>query len=296
MMKTRISLFVSLVIFILFLIHSGCTKNPFGTDKITTSDEIKGKVLLNDGASPDSIFVWLQGFNMKTWTNEDGEFKIKLPSPKSQGGAGLTGSYHLYFYVANYKIDSALVVVRAGRLEYSHGDIDDEGSLKEPKTLIKILEIQTVIDPPDFPQPTTLDWWEYEEVINVQVTLKATTADDVTTKFSSYTKGPASIVFIRRIFPKEDSLKIVELTPIASYDNMVRAEITSDPQKWSAGFKMMIGDLPVGTYKIIPYLLIEQENMPADLIKSLGEEMFKPHAKYLSLPFRRQDGDFLVKK
>jgi hypothetical protein len=295
-MRTNLSFFVVLLITIIIVVQFGCTKNPFGTDKISASDEIKGTVILKDGASADSVFVWLQGLNMKAWTDKDGKFSIKLPSVKSQGGAGLTGSYHLYFYVMNYRIDSALVVLRNGRLEYSHGDIDEEGNLNEPKTLIKILDIHTVIDPTDFPQPTTLDWWEYEEVIDVEVTLKATTLDDVTAKFCSYTKGPASIVFIKRISPKQDLLKIMELTPIVAPENLVPMEITSDAQKWTAGFKMMIGDLPVGTYKIIPYFLIEQKNIPAELFKSLGEELFKPTAKYLSLPFRRQDGDFLVKK
>jgi len=296
MIKIRFPFLGVLIILATLVIQSGCTKNPFGTDKISASDEIKGTLILKDGASPDSVFVWLQGLNMKTWTDKNGEFKIKLPSLKSQGGAGLTGSYHLYFFVMNYRIDSALVVLRNGRLEYSHGDIDDEGNVKEPKTLIKILDVQTDIDPPDFPQPTTLDWWEYEEVIDVEVTLKATTADDITAKFSSFTKGPASIVFIKRIDPKQDFLKIIELTPIASHDSLVQFNITADQVKWMAGFKVMIGDLPVGKYKIIPYFLIEQENIPSELIESLGEEMFKPTAKYLSLPFRRQDGDFLVKK
>lgn len=207
----------------------------------------------------------------------------------------MTGSYHLYFYVMNYRVDSALVVLRNGRLEYWHGDIDDDGKLNEPKFLIKILDIQTAIRPSNFPQPTTLDWWEYEEVINVDVTLKETTLADVTAKFSSYSKGPASIVFIKRISPKQDFLQIKELTPIVDLEHLVPIEITSDAQRWTAGFKMMIGDLPVGTYQIIPYLLIEQQNIPTEFFKSLGEEKLKPNAKYLSLPLPRQGGDFLVK-
>lgn len=295
-MKTRYITLAVVTMAIAVLLQFDCTKNPFGTDKISAVDEVKGKVILNDGASPDSVFIWLQGLNLNTWTNQNGDFKIKLPSVRSQGGAGLTGSYHLYFFVMNYRIDSALVVLRNGRLEYSHGAIDAAGNLKEPKTLFKILDIQTEIDPPDFPQPTTLDWWEYEEAINVVVTLRATTSEDIIAKFSSYTKGPASIIFIKGIDPKPDFLKIMELTPIADPSDLVAIRITSDSQKWMAGFKMMIGDLPVGKYEIIPYFLIEHKNLPLEFINSLGTEMFQPNAKYISLPVRRQGGAFLVNK
>lgn len=286
---------IVLVGIILFSL-TGCTKNPFGSDQISISDQIQGKVLLNDGASPDSIYVWFQGFDIATWTNNSGEFKITMPSPKSQGGTGLTGSYHLYFYVANYGVDSAAVVVRAGRLEYSHGDIDDKGKLKETITLVKVLDIQTVINPPEFPQPTNLDWWEYEENVNVEVTLTAITVNPVTVEFYSYSKGPASVVFIKKIYPQEDLLKIAELTQITSYERMVSTTITLQSQKWSAYFIMRVGDLPEGKYKIIPHFLIDQESVPAQLLESFGSDAFKPMRKYLSLPFRRQDGNFAVKK
>lgn len=286
---------ISLVCVILFNLP-GCTKNPFGSDQISFSDQIQGKVLLNDGASPDSIYVWFQGFNLATWTNNNGDFKISLPSPESQGGSGLTGSYHLYFYVANYQLDSAVVVVRNGRLEYSHGDLDNNGKLKRIVTLIQILDIQTVIDPPDFPQETFLDWWEYEQITHVEVTLTAGTNRPVLVNFHSYNTGPASVVFIKKIYPQQDLLIIKELTPITSYDRMVSTTITAESQTWSVPFTMKVGDLPEGKYKIIPYFLINQKAVPSQLIESLGPDYFKPVAKYLSLPLRRQEGDFTVKK
>lgn len=84
-MKIRLNFGTLLIIVIAFLLQFGCTKNLFGTDKISAFDEIKGTVILNDGASPDSVFIWLQDLNLKSSTNKNGEFKIKLPSAKSQG-------------------------------------------------------------------------------------------------------------------------------------------------------------------------------------------------------------------
>jgi len=295
-MKSSFSCLINLLSVGILLFLSGCTKNPFSDDKILCLEEIHGKVVLNDGASPDSVYVWLEGFNSGTWTNEQGDFEIKLPSVKSQGGTGLTGAYHIYFYVANYRLDSAVVAVRNGMLQYSHGDIDEKGHLKKAISLVKALDIQTVVKPPDFPQPSNLDWWEYEEAINVEVTLKATTNDRVIAKFYSSTKGPASILFVKKIYPEEDFLTIFETTPIGPESRMVTVEVSSDEQIWYGGFSLKIGDLPKGKYKIIPYFLIDQQSIPDALFESLGLDKLKPVPQFLIHPFRREGGDFEVKR
>ncbi|MCI0698440.1 hypothetical protein L0337_41385 [candidate division KSB1 bacterium] len=98
---------------ICLLVVGGCTSNPFGGDEITGGNrQISGNLILKDKSSPESVYVWLEGFGLNAWTNNRGEFKINLPPPASQGPAGgVDGVFALYFYLANYSLQSTTVIV-----------------------------------------------------------------------------------------------------------------------------------------------------------------------------------------
>ncbi|MGH7453286.1 MAG: hypothetical protein ACRENG_18195, partial [bacterium] len=83
---------------------SGCTSNPFGNDKISSEKrKVSGTVGLADQANAKDIYVWLAGFNVSTYTNEQGGFEINLPPKPAQSANGaVSGIFSLYFYMANY--------------------------------------------------------------------------------------------------------------------------------------------------------------------------------------------------
>ena len=52
------------------------------------------------------IYVWLEGTELITQTDENGDFKMPLPTSSEQGtGSIVTGTYKLYFYLANYRLE-----------------------------------------------------------------------------------------------------------------------------------------------------------------------------------------------
>jgi hypothetical protein len=95
----------------------GCTSNPFGDDEISEEKRtISGVAQLADQSNAKGIMVWMAGFNISTFTDESGAFKITLPPQGSQGPAGgLSGVLNMYFFVGNYLLDYAQVGVQGRR-------------------------------------------------------------------------------------------------------------------------------------------------------------------------------------
>ena len=74
-----------IIIYFLIILTSGCTENPFANkDQRISSRNISGRIYLTDGAKPQGIFVWLETFNVGTLTDENGVFKLTLPSSMSE--------------------------------------------------------------------------------------------------------------------------------------------------------------------------------------------------------------------
>ena len=92
----------ALPFYVIFLFLGSCEDNPFfGDDKIPER-EITGTVSLQFSENHSEIYVWLEGTELITQTDENGGFKMPLPTPSAQGtGSIVTGTYQLYLYLAN---------------------------------------------------------------------------------------------------------------------------------------------------------------------------------------------------
>ena len=125
-----------------------CSKNPFSESNtsIPNRTEIAGKVKLNDDSSPEKIFVWLEGFDISTNTNSDGNFKLEL-SDLAINQNGLNGLYKIYYYVANYKIKTSSITIVNGKIKRNKGDVDKHGNIKNTIILEKLVDIKTTIEP-----------------------------------------------------------------------------------------------------------------------------------------------------
>ncbi|MCD4664781.1 MAG: carboxypeptidase-like regulatory domain-containing protein, partial [Bacteroidales bacterium] len=147
-MKKFTIYYILLLFGVVFLFLFECTHNPFENTKITIDEKIiSGKVELSDHSKPNGVYVWLEGFDIGTWTDAHGNFEISLPHARTQSDGRITGTYKLFFFLANYQLDSSFVVIRNGELQLSHGDINESGQLKRPKFLKKILKIETFVSP-----------------------------------------------------------------------------------------------------------------------------------------------------
>ncbi len=271
------------IVGVLVITLPSCTWNPFGDEDITSGYRtISGNVELNDGSDPDGVYVWLEGFNVGTYTDGSGKFTLSLPN---SGSSDLNGIYKLYFYIANYTLVEAQVVVRDGEFVYSRGDINKDGKLALPIVLRRFLRIVTSLSPESVPQ-------NYTENIIATVTLTAT-VDSVTVvvpqSIGSFILGA---VLIRKIDSQE--VFIHESSPYSGMNFKVLVS-PHPPKKVSMGFSLILKPLTPGEYEVIPYLLPCHQKVPAGLFETMGPGVSGLSQNYLKIPFKRTGGEFEVR-
>ncbi len=125
MRKRQLHLFNLLVVTSFFF--SGCTENVLDNQSISSpKNQITGTVKLNQRENAEGIYVWLEGLNIGQKTDENGEFKIEIsPFTLEEDQTGLTGVFNLYYYYANFNLESTKLFFRNGSLA-SHQDVINE--------------------------------------------------------------------------------------------------------------------------------------------------------------------------
>lgn len=267
----------------LFIIF-GCTESPLGEYDISAVNrQIRGKVILSDKSNPEGIYVWLEAFDIGSFTDGNGRYQVTLPITISQGPlAELNGVFDLYFYIANYKISSAKVVVQNGEFFYTRGDFDAEGEMTGTRSLLKLLHIVTLVDPDSV-------MTDFEGQLNVHVTLQAM-FDSVTVILPKIIGGFSGAILLRRL----ESGDIFVDIPDISDSHQNEEKIGPEERVLHMVFNIDRGALPEGKYEIIPYFLIEQENMPEGFLESLSPNAKEIGPDYLKIPFKREGGYFEV--
>jgi hypothetical protein len=262
----------------------GCTKSPFGDEEINAVNRrtISGQVVFDDGESPEDLFVWLGGTQVSARTDADGNFQISLPPSSGSGTLQSGGVFDLYFYVANYRLASEQVVIQNNNFVFSQAALNAQGRLIDAKRMFKILQVSTLVFPPSVSAA-------FEGPVDILMTLQAT-LDSVTVVLPKVVGGLLGGIVLR----KKDTGEIFVNVPDVDADTKQIARIGNESRSWRMVFNLARGFLPEGSYEVIPYVLIEQENMPAQLLPSLGTNVEQIGAEYLKIPFKRNGGDFRV--
>jgi len=281
---------------ILVLALTGCTNNPFETtDKITPREnKIEGTVQLDDGSSPDGVYVWLERLNRGSWTDRKGHFEMIFTAANQPGNA-LSGEAKLYYYLANYKIETARLAFFQGKVLYAHGDLNDEGVIKKPIILTKLLEVKIDVEPQQFPRNPVLDSLTMveRELIRVQLKLRSLT-ESVKILCPHDELGPLAVLFFKRIDSVQQFAEMRKTRGPEAIIFLADQFIGLVPQKWETSFSLEVGHLPPGNYQIIPYFSVYQDNLPEELLESLGKNVTRPIMTYLNLPMKREGGYFKV--
>ena len=286
MKPNRLFLWV-LIIGLVFNYQLSCTKSPFEAKIAPEPRIIKGFVDLLNTSPDDNIFVWLEGFDLSTRTDESGFFSIEIPKELNASTSSLNGIFKLYFYVANYEINIVNIPVRNGLFLYDEGDLSNQGSLTHTIQMHKILNIFTLVDPQWVPDG-------FEGQIDVQVTLQAT-FDSVTVIYPKSVGGLLGGVLLRNLKTQEIFVDIPdEGASTRSYD-----VIGTNPKSRRMVFELNginFRDLflPLGTYEVIPYFLIEHDNLPQELVETIAVDAEVIGKDFLKIPYRRVGGDFRV--
>jgi len=283
------SLYLCMICIVVILLS--CTSNPFFSDEEISRKEISGYVTLSDNSSPDSVYVWFEGFNLWTYTNDSGYFSITFSSPESQGlGRGFSGELNIYFYLANYRLDTAIVVFSNGRLSNNQKDINKDGELIKAKELQELLNIETFITPSEVSAGQ-----RYQ--LKVIVKLKTFRENVIVESFRELYEWPLTGFFRTGLIFESVDKPILNTRFIDSPECFLFPEVLSKEmeQQWVYDFTIDSTEFLPGKYSVFPYLIITQRNMPTQLLKSIGDStMLDFGLEYLKLPIKRTEGLFEV--
>lgn len=281
-----------LIATVISFVYISCTDNPFFTDQEFWSDKlvIRGNVELNNSSDNSGVYVWLEGLNSSTYTKSDGQFELKLPSPASlPGGAtAWNGVYKLYYYMANYKYEFSSVLIRNGKIEYGNKDVDNIGNIEETIQLTELLRIKTTISPSSTSE-------NYVRGQRIEILFNAY---GKTVNFNTY--QPMNSYSGCIIFKNIDSPYTHSIFVLANMNEFKTIKL-SDSVVWNmslgGGEEWDIEPIPAesGDYEIVPFVLIEQEGLPEELLLSLSEYYKVFTSEYLKIPFKWEADTFTVK-
>ncbi|MFQ5754128.1 MAG: hypothetical protein ACE5HI_19235, partial [bacterium] len=245
---------------------------------------------LNDGASPEGVFLWLAGYNISTYTNQDGEFQVLLPpQPKQVSATGTVEHDTLYFYLANYLLETARVMIVDGEFFYAREDIDKDGKVRGPIVMQRFLQISTYVTPPIVPI-------DFSDTIFVKTQLQADIScaevgipkvDEINRKSN---ERPLGAILVKKL--DSEQVFIVRSDSLAE-GNYVET-VCRNTVILELKFVFAYVQLPPGVYEVIPYLWITPKGAPQGLLEKLGSHVNELGRNYLQKPMRRKDGSFEV--
>ena len=273
----------NLVFICSFILSSliSCTENPFSDGPNIMSTQIRGQVLLDNDSDNSGVYVWVEQMGVSAFTNTDGEFLINIPPPVSQGGGGgFQGDLFMYFYLANYKLDSVRVEFVNGVPLASKGDLNEEGNVAGSIQLSNLLNVKLSLNTKTISMSST---------DSLRITISLTTPQIVPiifviTKASNHDVIPLPAFFIKKVDSEESILRINDIDPYFEFVDFVTLK---EPVTYDTKVGFSEGELPTGTYEIIPYFKVRGVHPPSGLLKDFGEHVFEYHPDYLNLPFKR---------
>ncbi|MFP4548030.1 MAG: hypothetical protein ACLFQM_07850 [Fidelibacterota bacterium] len=271
-----------------------CTENPFSSkkDNQIEKEKISGQVLLEDRRSPDSIFIWVEKFDIATSTDSLGKFSMILPLAENQaGGSGFDGLFNIFFFMGNYAIDSVKMEMTEGKLAKDQTYFDNKGKLKEPVKLHPYLHFET-----KEVQHAEIDHGVH--IIDFDTLAEITSFIDVAFEVFDETRtvsslredieGPGASFFrtgmiFEPVEPEDDFVFIESSRAEEQFDAMLK---NSDPV-WTFQLDLFRADFSDAEYWVYPYLKVWQPEVPESMFDALGREKMTFGPDYLDFPIRR---------
>lgn len=269
-------------VFTLSLFCPGCTSNPIGSGDVSSGrSQMRGKVQLENGHSPEGVYVWMEGADLDAFTKEDGSFILKWPS----GFGNVSGIFRVYFYVANYQLDFVDVAVREGEFLYGQEVLDTSGELRETVRLKQFLAVSAEVSPETVTRVNNIN-------VTMTFSLGLRTLNGVSTVvLPNTTPGFLSSVFFKNTETGE--LFIFQGLPVTTEEEILIGQ-TQVIRKMDVSFTRI--NLPAGKYLFIPYILVKRDDLPEDLVNSIALNTLAFGPNYLKLPFKRDGGEFEIKE
>ena len=267
-----------------------CTENPFGGEKKMANRTISGHVKLDKvdfypRGYHNGVLVWSEGLGLQTTTDIDGSFELTLPaSSESSSGAITDGDYTLQFFIGNYKLSSVTITFAAGQVVNDEKVINLEGELRRDITLTRLAGVHTSVYP-----PIITSGFDSDVITKVHITPDKTDIyfhlrKLVTRDFSIYTG-----LLIR----EADSKKLAYTVDIDTASSM-KEYIDRPSQTLDFVFNYTDVNLPSGIYEVIPYLVLDRDDIPETILKTLGSGYDSFSQNYFKYPFYRTGGELVI--
>ena len=279
----------------LFFFFCGCTSNPFWEDSPTKKVNISGVVVAENRASNTPVYIWIEDLDVSNYTDTTGSFSIDIPSLEAENG-NFSGSVRVFYYIHNYIAHHSYLYITDGRLTSAQTDFDDDGSLLDTVKLKKLVSLELDTEPA----------WDRSAGDSITFKMKLGINNRSVTIFSHVNQisgqqeyEPSGVLFSliedqdATYFDdnKIDFLQRYDFEPFSSItwtyniapDDLVPFVIDDyislDEQSVSSG-----------DYRVLPFLFIEQNEIPDKLVQSLGiSEIRNISTDFLNMPLDMLD-------
>jgi len=266
------------ILIIGIFLQISCTSNPFWDDNTRVKMTLSGMVMAENKDSMVPIVVWLDGFDKKTTTNEDGYFEFTITTSQSSSG-NVNGGVNVYFFLYNYELDSATIFFTNGHYSEDQTDFSTSGELLNSIYLKKLFtSILTHEETNQFSGDTI--------IFNHQIhTFQKTSIVNYKLQMSKY--------YSHLLFTSVDDGQTYSYTlsgvdqygnetmPIPSYLDIEENETLL------FDYLFLISDLslPDGLYAVYPYFYIPNLTLPDGLYAAIGgDSLLEYSSEYLELP------------
>jgi|GEM_PF-4347469 len=279
------------------LLISACTENPFMDVPRFQEATISGYVALNDTASPDQVYIWIENFDRTYFTDSDGFFEIPIPNPEVQGeGIGLNGPVDMHFFLYDYKLVSKRVLFSRGELTRDQDLLDNQGRFRQPVVLSRILKVTTTIGDTLYTLTPS-----GEEPVALSIAMELITFDyPVEVDNFRQSAGLLKPAYYKgTVFESVDLPEDTLIFDHEVYTQLHRVAIDlDDTLTWEVQMPLeKLAQFEPGTYRVYPYLIIHQPEMSEiewealqEIIEPLGSHYNVYLWDYHLLPMKRSDG------
>jgi hypothetical protein len=274
----------------LYLVFA-CTENPFfaKNEQVQFKLKIKGNVTFLDEMDHSGIFVWIEGLEVNTRTNKQGDFTLTLDNPSSLPGSAQAwnGPYKIYYYVANYRYESSEVLIKNGEFEFGESDLTNKGKLREDIVLAPLVKISSTILP-DVPIYETV-YPQQKVRITISISPLSSTSPVF---FTSYVGAGGEV---KSYFLKKEDGPVAEsfifFDGFPQYESSIHLSTT-----FTSKIELPARLLKAGTYTVVPYILIKQNGLPAELLKSISEFANTFTFEFLKVPLKYDSAKLVMLK
>lgn len=279
-----------LLIFYLAWIWISCTENPFGGEKKITDRTISGRVKLEKvpfypEGFHGGVLVWSEGMGLKDITDIDGSFEFVLPAANEHSsGAIVDGDYQIEFFMANYKLETVTITFAGGQIVDDPKTINLEGEFRRDVSMTRIAGVHTVVEPKKIAIG-------FETGLKVKVTVTPDRTDVYFNLRKLVTK--AGSIYTGLLIKDQATDKLMYTVDIDSASTM--REYMDRPKKEMVfDLDYPSSNLPRGSYEVIPYFLIERDDVPVRIFDVLDKGYDSFTEKYFHYPLYRTGGEFII--